>query len=205
MKKYLLLSLITFSSICSGQGGYSPYSQLKPLEGSISSDMQQVQANTFRIREEKRERERIKNERNQSAQEAEYKIANSKAIYQACINSNTVSKLYLFGGKESDVLLGCLNCDKYDSESIWNEFGKYGSKYNSQSIWNKYGTYGGSGGRFSPFNRFSTPPKIIDAKGYFIGYFTTDKYFADRKNNEILNAICDDSEFISENINLITK
>ena len=42
--------------------------------------------------------------------------------------------LHLYGGKNHDVYLGCLNCDAYNSNSIWNEYGTYGSKYNSNSI-----------------------------------------------------------------------
>ncbi len=50
--------------------------------------------------------------------------------------------LHIYGGANKDVYLGCLNCSKYDQNSIWNAYGTYGSKYNSNSIWNAYGTYG---------------------------------------------------------------
>lgn len=213
MKKILVFGLFLTSIICFGQN-YGAYSQLKPLEGSVSDDMQQAQANAYRRREEKREIERIKYEREQQLKERqrqenqsqkEYEIADRQAIYKACINSNVVSKLYLFGGKNGEVFLGCLNCDKYDSNSIWNNFGKYGSKYNNESIWNKNGNYGGKYGQFSPFNQGSIPPKIIDSKGVFIGFFTANKYYTDRKENSLLDAICEKWEAISENINEMTK
>ena len=68
MKKILLFGLFLASIICFGQN-YGAYSQLKPLEGSVSDDMQQAQANAYRRREEKREIERIKYEREQQLKE----------------------------------------------------------------------------------------------------------------------------------------
>ena len=69
--------------------------------------------------------------------------------------------LHLYGGKNHDVYLGCLNCDSYNSNSIWNEYGTYGSKYNTYSPWNAYS---------------SEPPVVVDKDGYFYGYFTVNKY-----------------------------
>ena len=47
-------------------------------------------------------------------------------------------ELYIYAGRYEEDYLGKLNANKYDSESIWNKYGTYGSKYNSKSIWNKY-------------------------------------------------------------------
>jgi hypothetical protein len=88
--------------------------------------------------------------------------------------------LHLYGGKNHDVYLGCLNCDKYNSNSIWNSYGTYGSKYNSISIWNSYGTYGSKYNSSSPWNSYSNdPPVVVDKDGNFYGYFTLNAY----KNN----------------------
>jgi hypothetical protein len=35
--------------------------------------------------------------------------------------------LLIFGGDKHDVFLGCLNCNKYESSSIWNKYGENGS------------------------------------------------------------------------------
>ena len=60
---------------------------------------------------------------------------------------------------DNNEFLGCLNCGRYQSDSVCNKYGTYGSKYNSKSIWNKYGTYGGKYSLYSPFNKYtSTPP-----------------------------------------------
>lgn len=85
--------------------------------------------------------------------------------------------LHLYGGKEHDVYLGCLNCDKYSPNSIWNSYGDYGSKYNIKSIWNSYGIYGSQYSNTSPFNSYATePPVIVDKDGGFYGYFTVNSY-----------------------------
>ncbi|MDF2068016.1 hypothetical protein [Bacillus sp. Cr_A10] len=70
--------------------------------------------------------------------------------------------------------LGKLITDKYDDESIFNQYGDYGSKYSDTSIWNKYSEYGSKYGTYSAFNKRSpSPPVIFDGKEA-IGYLTVD-------------------------------
>ena len=58
--------------------------------------------------------------------------------------------------------LGMLSSNKYQSDSVMNEYGSYGSKYSSTSIFNQYGQYGSRYASYSPFNPYtSTPPQII--------------------------------------------
>jgi len=64
--------------------------------------------------------------------------------------------LHLYGGENNKQYLGCLNCNNYDSDSIWNEYGTYGSSYNSNSIWNEYGTYGNKYNSYSPLIHLGT-------------------------------------------------
>lgn len=109
--------------------------------------------------------------------------------------------LLIYGGRNHDVLLGCLNCDKYEDKSIWNKYGDFGSKYNINSIWNKYGDYGGKFSDLSPFNKYaSNPPVLVDRDGNFYGYFTADKYFSKRTNSKLAILIIDYWEAISEDI-----
>jgi hypothetical protein len=80
--------------------------------------------------------------------------------------------LLLFGGQNNRIFLGCLNCNRFSSDSICNRFGDYGSRFSDKSIWNRFGDYGS---RFSdsPWNRFpSNPPVIVDRSGNFYGYFS---------------------------------
>lgn len=106
-----------------------------------------------------------------------------------CIFSQT---LYIYGGEDHDVFLGKLNASKYDSKSIWNEYGTYGSEYNTNSIWNEYGTYGSEYSSYSPFNSYASyPPVIVDEEGNFYGYFTVNKYKSKRANFDLVNIICE--------------
>ena len=109
--------------------------------------------------------------------------------------------LYIYGGEDHDVYLGKLNASKYDSESIWNEYGIYGSEYNTNSIWNEYGTYGSEYSSYSPFNSYASyPPVIVDAEGNFYGYFTANKYKSKRANFDLVNIICEYYELIREDV-----
>jgi hypothetical protein len=94
------------------------------------------------------------------------------------INKSFAQKsLHIYGGKEHDVYLGCLNCDTYNPNSIWNTYGTHGSSYNSKSIWNSYGSYGSEYSNTSPFNTYAIdPPVIVDKDGGFYGYFTVNTY-----------------------------
>jgi hypothetical protein len=88
--------------------------------------------------------------------------------------------LYLRGDGYKGEFLGCLTCNKYDSESICNKYGTYGSKYSSESIWNKYGTYGSKYSSESPWNKYSTNgPKIYNKEGEYYGRYTINIYDSD--------------------------
>ena len=72
---------------------------------------------------------------------------------------------------ESNEFRGCFDCSRYDSDSICNRYGNYGSRYSSDSIWSRYG----AGSRYnsdSPFARYGTGLKIVDNAGNFHGYFS---------------------------------
>ena len=105
-------------------------------------------------------------------------------------------ELLLFGGRGHDEFLGCLNCSRYDSGSICNEYGK-GSKYDSKSIFNEYGTFGSKYSSSSPWNKYSSGnsvPVLVDRGGSFYGYFTINKYRGDAVNfASDLGALFDDA------------
>ncbi|ATA90849.1 hypothetical protein CGC56_00860 [Capnocytophaga canimorsus] len=111
-----------------------------------------------------------------------------KIIYLLLLITGSISAqtLHIYGGKDHDVYLGCLNCDNYNSDSVWNEYGKYGNSYNSNSIWNEYGNYGGGYSDTSPWNRYANnPPVIVDKQGNFYGYFTINEYKDKRANFDL--------------------
>jgi len=109
--------------------------------------------------------------------------------------------ILIFGGESHDVYLGCLNCDKFESSSIWNKHGSYGSKYNAECIWNKYGDFGGNYSSYSPFNRHAShPPVLVDPDGNFYGYFTADKYSLKRTRNQLALLIIENWELIVDDV-----
>lgn len=109
--------------------------------------------------------------------------------------------ILIYGGSSHDQFLGCLNCGKYDSSSIWNELGRYGSKYSPFSIWNKYSVYGGKYGSYSPFNTFTSySPVLVDTNGNFYGYFTANRYKSKRSTNALALFIIEYWEEISDDV-----
>ena len=68
--------------------------------------------------------------------------------------------------------------DEFSYDSIFNDYGTYGSEYSSDSIWNDYGQFGGEYSLYSPLNRYSTTPPLILKNGRVIGRLTINKYVA---------------------------
>ena len=114
------------------------------------------------------------------------------------------SGLLLFGGRDHHMFLGCLNCSKFDTGSIWNKFGEYGSRFNEASIWNTYGTYGSKYSDESPWNPYGqTPPVIVDNEGKFYGYFTANKFFPKRNTIPAFLNIIANYESIEANFDAV--
>jgi hypothetical protein len=78
------------------------------------------------------------------------------AFVAISIFCNAQTALNIYGGSSHKVYLGCVNCDDYNTNSIWNENGTYGNSYNANSIWNDYGTYGSDYSQYSPWNAYAT-------------------------------------------------
>ncbi|WP_461255908.1 hypothetical protein [Treponema sp. R80B11-R83G3] len=73
--------------------------------------------------------------------------------------------------------LGTLNENEYDSNSIYNKYGKYGSQYNAFCIFNKYGNYGSDYSDKSPFNKYANnAPGLYDKQGNFYGTLSINSY-----------------------------
>lgn len=79
-------------------------------------------------------------------------------------------ELYSSDGK---VYLGKLTTNEFDTDSIYNEFGSFGSEFSQTSIWNEFSTYGSELSSKSAFNDLAPSPPIIVFKGKIIGYLTT--------------------------------
>lgn len=94
-------------------------------------------------------------------------------------------ELLLFSGK---VFLGCITCSDYDSNSIHNSFGQYGSSYSQTSIRNHFSKYGDNYSDTSVCNRYANnPPVIVDGNGGFYGVMTLNRYHRNYHNNANIN------------------
>lgn len=72
--------------------------------------------------------------------------------------------------------LGKLTLSQYDSESLFNPYGSYGSQYSPTSIFNRYGNYGSAYSALSPYNPYTSTPPAIYLKGNFFGYLSKNQY-----------------------------
>lgn len=111
-------------------------------------------------------------------------------IFLLIISISYGQTLYLYGGTNHDVFLGCINCDDYSSSSIWNEYSDYGSEYSTYSPWNEYASY---------------PPVIVDSRGNFYGYLTTNEYHAKRARSSLALLLCKYYDLIREDVSVWYK
>ena len=83
--------------------------------------------------------------------------------------------------------------NSYDSESIFNEYGTYGSEYNSASIWNQYATFGSEYNSYSPHNSYTATPPMIIKNRKILGYLTANKSINNSVSPNLLKALCKDA------------
>jgi hypothetical protein len=82
--------------------------------------------------------------------------------------------------------------NSYDSDSIFNEYGTYGSEYSSSSIWNEYATFGGDYSSYSPQNSYTTTPPMIIKNRKILGYLSANRSIASSISPNLLKALCKD-------------
>ncbi len=80
----------------------------------------------------------------------------------------------VFSDEDEPTFLGTVT-DEFGANSIFNEFGSYGSEFASKSIWNDFGKYGGQFSTHSPFNAFSSRPPILLKGEKVIGRLTVNR------------------------------
>lgn len=124
-----------------------------------------------------------------------------------CLTYNLLSQHYhLVSGDGNELYLCCITCSEYNSNSIWNQYGTYGSKYSNLSIWNKHGTYGSKFTSYSPWNTFSlTPPYVVDDNGDYYGEFTSNKFNTYRTQIKWFLEILDNYDYITKNFDKYVK
>jgi hypothetical protein len=85
---------------------------------------------------------------------------------------------------------GCVFCQEFDSDSINNEFGRYGSPFSSTSIRNQFGTWGSEFSTNSACNPFATgPPRVFNSDStVYYGELTLNAFGSDAiKASSIVN------------------
>ena len=79
-----------------------------------------------------------------------------------------------------NTILGNVNKNPYDSDSITNQHGPYGKPYSAGSIFNEFAPYGNPFNALSPYNEFSrTPPRFIK-DGQTLAYLTVNQFISPR-------------------------
>ena len=81
--------------------------------------------------------------------------------------------------------LGNLSQNQYDSNSICNPYGQFGSEY-AQSIFNRYGTYGGEYSSMGAYNPSAKNPPIIVQNRTIIGIVTKNRQIEGRVDPDLL-------------------
>lgn len=86
----------------------------------------------------------------------------------------------LYGGEGNRTFLGCLDCGRYDRDSVANPDGPHGSRYSRESVFNPNSEFGSRYSRFSACNRNAdSAPVVVDGKGAQHGRLSTNPYARD--------------------------
>ncbi len=80
----------------------------------------------------------------------------------------------------SGIILGSVNRNRFDANSLVNPYGLYGNRFAAESIFNKFSQYGSPYGTESPYNKFSTTPPMFVKDGESLGYLTVNEYLTPR-------------------------
>ena len=87
----------------------------------------------------------------------------------------TRQKLVIYGGPLFREFLGCLNCDSYEQDSVWNIYYPLGWG-NSYIDMSHFHVYYEPRGVYSACDPFATnPPRVIDPQNKLHGYLNVSK------------------------------
>jgi hypothetical protein len=87
----------------------------------------------------------------------------------------TRQKLVIYGGPQFREFLGCVNCDAYEADSVWNIYSPLGWE-NSYSDYSHLHIYREPHGVYSACDPFaSSPPRVLDPQNRLYGYLNISK------------------------------
>jgi hypothetical protein len=85
----------------------------------------------------------------------------------------TQPRLMIYAGPLYRDFIGCLNCDQYDVNSVWDGYSPYGWD-NVYSDYSHFYIYREPHGPYSACDAYAAhPPRIIDNQNRFYGYLNT--------------------------------
>ena len=79
--------------------------------------------------------------------------------------------------------LGKLTLNRFDSESVNNEFCPYGSRFSSTSIFNQFSVYGSKFSALSPFSEYTRTPPLLYLRGSLWGFLSLNNWIHGRRLN----------------------
>ena len=97
---------------------------------------------------------------------------------QAVEASFTQAESYLLAANEQ--FLGRITTNRYDTSSILNQYGPFGSRYSQTSIFNPYSPYGSKYGQYSVNNPYCQAPPTLVINGRKVGVVTRNRLLRDR-------------------------
>ena len=100
----------------------------------------------------------------------------------AAAGTSTTGDSYLVAADKQ--YLGRITDNIYDTESILNTYGPYGSAYSTTSIFNAYSPYGSQYGAYSLNNPYCQSPPQLILRGKFVGNVSANAYVQNRISNE---------------------
>lgn len=80
--------------------------------------------------------------------------------------------------------LGKITNNPYDTDSILNQYGPYGSQYSAVSIFNPYSPYGSQYGAYSINNPYCVQPPTLYINGRLVGQVTVNQHVQNRISPE---------------------
>jgi hypothetical protein len=93
------------------------------------------------------------------------------------------AEIWSFDGK---TFLGVVSKNKFDANSIANEFGNFGSTFSQSSIFNEFGNFGSQFSHQSAFNNLTQSPPVLWRNGKAEAYVTTNKLLSPRVTSKLL-------------------
>lgn len=85
--------------------------------------------------------------------------------------------IYIFGGTNHRVFLGCLSCSSTAANAITNQYGEFGSRF-GETVLNRFSDYGSKYSDLSACNPYANdPPVVVGADGTYYGRLSMNPRF----------------------------